>query len=142
MAVDGRWHNAGRLLDYAAESYSLATLERLVHYERFDCLEEHVVYQLEIPDTEILVISPLPADWRRKDSSAAQAAGNAWYDNAVSPALRVPSVISPGESNLLLNARHPKWSWKWVTARRRFQFNQRIMALIQRAKSADRKSVV
>ena len=43
--TDGRWHTHGRYLDYAAESWSLATLERLVHYKRFDCLAPHVITQ-------------------------------------------------------------------------------------------------
>lgn len=34
--VDGRWHTAGRHLDYAAQSLSLAILEHLVHYKRLD----------------------------------------------------------------------------------------------------------
>jgi hypothetical protein len=36
--ADGRRHSRGRYLDYATESRSLATLERLVHYTRFDSL--------------------------------------------------------------------------------------------------------
>src|SRR5476649_1499452 len=39
--ADGRWHSRGRYLDYAAKSRSLATLERLVHYKRFDCVAPH-----------------------------------------------------------------------------------------------------
>lgn len=136
MMTDGRWHSSGRLLDYAAESFSLATLERLVHYERFDCLEEHVIYQLDLPDSEIVTLAPLPSDWRNRHSAGAQAAGNVWYDAAVSPALKVPSVVSPGECNLLVNARHPRWNWKWVVGRKRFRFNPRIAALITQAKGA------
>ena len=53
FSVDGRWHTAGRHLDYAAQSLSLAILERLVHYKRFDALEPHVIYVLDVPDAAI-----------------------------------------------------------------------------------------
>jgi hypothetical protein len=33
FSADGRWHSRGRHLDYAAESLSLAVLERLIHYK-------------------------------------------------------------------------------------------------------------
>jgi len=132
--TDGRWHTAGRFLDYAAESYSLATLERLVHYERFDSLDEHVIYRLNIPDHEVFTLHPLPSDWRNKHSPKAQVAGNAWCDNDVSPVLKVPSVVSAGEFNVLVNSRHPRWDWQWITKRRKFRFNSRIVALVRRAK--------
>jgi RES domain-containing protein len=51
--ADGRWHNRGRDLDYAAESRSLATLERLVHYKRFNSLARHVIYMIDVPDDQI-----------------------------------------------------------------------------------------
>lgn len=115
FSADGRWHSAGRHLDYAAESLSLAILERLVHYKRFDALEPHVLYVLDIPEAAIEAALVPPADWDAEDPSpAAQAVGNAWCDGERSPALRVPSAVTPGEHNLLLNARHPDWQWDWV----------------------------
>src|SRR5580704_1336528 len=85
--TDGRWHSRGRYLDYAAESRSLATLERLVHYKRFDCLEPHVIYELEVPNEHIESILRLPAQWDGVDLlPAAQAFGNKWCDGQISPA--------------------------------------------------------
>ena len=52
-SADGRWHTRGRYLDYASGSRSLATLERLVHYKRFNFLEPHMIYELKIPDEHI-----------------------------------------------------------------------------------------
>jgi hypothetical protein len=69
-----------------------AILERLVHYKRFDVLEPHVLYLLDIPEAAIEA-APVPrADWDAEDPSpAAQAVGNAWCDEEKSPARRVPS---------------------------------------------------
>lgn len=65
--TDGRWHSKGRYLDYAAESQSLAVLERLVHYKRFDALAPHVLYVVEVPDSLIEVCPELPKGWDGSD---------------------------------------------------------------------------
>lgn len=135
--TDGRWHSKGRYLDYAAESRSLALLERLVHYKRFDHLQGHVLCTAEIPDDAIIELASVPSGWDGIDPlPAAQAAGNAWCDQRVSPALRVPSVVTRGESNLLLNARHPRWRWGWVSAPVPFDFDIRLRELLKVARSA------
>jgi RES domain-containing protein len=102
-----RWHSAGRHLDYTAESLSLAILEQVVHYKRFDALESYVLYALDIPESAIEKVLICPEDWDAEDPTAsAQAVGNAWCDEERSPALLVPSAVTPGEHNLMVNARH------------------------------------
>lgn len=62
-SVDGRWHTAGRHLDYyAAQRLSLA-LERLARYKRLDALEAHLVYVLDVPDTAIERAPAPPRGW-------------------------------------------------------------------------------
>jgi len=117
FSADGRWHSSGRHLDYAAESLSLAILERIVHYKRFDALEPHAVYTLDVPESQIQKVSTFPDDWDAEDPlPAAQAIGNDWCDEAQSPALWVPSAVTPGEHNLMVNSHHPDWQWGWVTS--------------------------
>lgn len=133
--VDGRWHARGRHLDYAAGSRSLAVLERLVHYRRFDQLQPHVLCVAEIPETAILDVPALPPGWDGPGLlPAAQALGNAWFDGVQSPALRVPSAVTPGEWNLLLNARHPDWRWGWVSPPEPFSFDARLHDLMAAAR--------
>jgi RES domain-containing protein len=104
--VDGRWHSRGRYLDYAAENRSLAVLERLVHYKRFDQLEPHVICALSIPDELVTDLPSRPAGWDGADLlPAAQALGNEWCDRQTSPALRVPSAISEGEQTRAVRLR-------------------------------------
>jgi len=133
--ADGRWHSRGRHLDYAAESRSLATLERLVHYKRFDSLAPHFLYELEVPDAQIETVLGLPPGWDGEDLlPAAQAIGNRWCDQAESPALQVRSAVTPGEHNLLLNSRHPAWDWNWVRrGPESFRFDARLAALLKGA---------
>ncbi len=136
FAVDGRWHTNGRYLDYAAESLSLATLERLVHYKRFDSLAPHVVYELDIPSAAIGKLASLPKGWDGAEPlPQAQAIGNNWCDSGESAALLVPSAVTAGEYNLMLNARHPDWRWTWVIAGPdRFVFDARLQDLIRQKK--------
>jgi len=117
FSVDGRSHTTDRHLDYAAQSLSLAILERLVHYKRFDALEAHLVYVLDVPATAIESAPAPPHGWDGDELvRTAQAIGDSWYDERRSPALLVPSAVTPGEYNLIVNSRHPDWQWKWVTS--------------------------
>lgn len=117
LSVDGRWHTAGRHLDYAAQSLSLAILERLVHYKRFDALAPHVVYTLDVPDSAIESAPVPPHGWDGDEPApAAQAIGDSWCDDRRSPALLVPGAVTLGECNLIVNSLHPDWQWKWVVS--------------------------
>jgi len=138
FSVDGRWHTAGRHLDYAAQSLSLAILERLVHYKRFDALEPHVLYVVDVPDAAI-ESAPVPRDGWDGDEPVhtAQAIGDNWYDERRSPALVVPSAVTPGEYNLIINSRHPDWQWKWVISGPvTFAFDVRLAELMKQLQPA------
>jgi RES domain-containing protein len=125
--TDGRWHSKGRYVDYAAESQSLAILERLVHYKRFDALAPHVLYVVEVPDAQVEVCTELPKGWDGPSLlPAAQKLGNRWCDEGLSPAMKLPSAVTRGESNLLLNSKHPAWKWAWVLQRKPFVFDGRL----------------
>jgi RES domain-containing protein len=143
FSADGRWHSAGRHLDYAAESLSLAILERLVHYKRFDTLEPHVLYTLDIPETAIDRVHHLPESWDAEDPlPAAQAIGDAWCDDEKSPALLVSSAVTPGEHNLMVNSHHPDWKWEWVTSGpQAFAFDARLAELMRRSGPLTRSGI-
>lgn len=138
FSADGRWHSKGRHLDYAAESLSLAILERLVHYKRFDALMPHVLWELDVPDAAIERATTSPAGWDGEALlPAAQAIGDAWCDQLRTPALLVPSAVTPGENNLLINSRHKDWTWSWVTSSpKAFSFESRLLELMRRPKGA------
>ncbi len=140
FAVSGRWHSAGRHLDYAAQSLSLSILERLVHYKRFDSLEPHVLYGIDVPDELIESVPTPPEGWDGEEPlSAAQDIGDAWCDERRSPALLVPSAVTPGEYNLIVNSRHPDWRWEWVVSGpQAFSFDARLAELPERSRKRPR----
>jgi hypothetical protein len=45
--------------------------------------------------------------------------------------MKVPSVVTRGESNLLLNSKHPAWKWAWVLRRTPFVFDGRLREIME-----------
>ncbi len=65
---------------------------------------------IEIPDDAVEWLDPasLPLAWLNDEpGTASRSAGDGWLKSQSSAALAVPSVVTPGEWNLLLNPLHP-----------------------------------
>jgi len=109
--VGGRWNAPGLPVAYCASSLSLAVLELLVHVDPAAVPEDLVAIRIEIPDglpLRRLLPAELPDDWRRESGRGRlRALGAAWLGARREAVLAVPSVIVPGETNLLVNPRHP-----------------------------------
>jgi RES domain-containing protein len=111
LHVDGRWHTPGRRIVYTSQSLSLAQLEVLVHISNRKHLPLLVQAAVEIPDDvqeDSVDLQRLPDDWRQFSPYPArtQALGNQWLKAIESAVLKVPSAISEGEWNFLLNPAH------------------------------------
>lgn len=107
----GRWNNAGWPVVYLSENLSLCVLEILAHTQDEDFGDRFVAIPMDIPDALIreIRLADLPRDWtRRKDDfRATRRIGDEWILGRKSAALRVPSILVPRESNLILNTLHP-----------------------------------
>ncbi len=107
----GRWNSPGLPAVYTSSSLSLATLEVLVHLEDPELLANLFSwFPLEIPDdlAEWLDPGTLPPEWLNDEPGpASRTAGDGWLKSRRSAALAVPSVVTPGEWNILLNPAHP-----------------------------------
>ncbi len=112
--ASARWHTLGRPIVYLAEHPALALLENLVGSE-VDPDDLPATYQLlevDLPDD--IVDSPLGEDdlslrypeWRA-NLSFTRTLGNEWLESGDTAIRRVPSVILPRSTNILLNPRHP-----------------------------------
>lgn len=106
----GRWNSPGISAVYAASSLSLATLEILVHLEdpaAFAKLFSWV--PLEIPEecVERLDLAKLTPGWSSDETNlSCRALGDAWLNARRAAVLAVPSVVTPGEWNYLMNPMH------------------------------------
>ncbi|HEY5813871.1 MAG TPA: RES family NAD+ phosphorylase [Chthoniobacterales bacterium] len=106
----GRWNSEGIAVVYTSESLSLATLEVMVHLEDFSVLAKfysHIV--VTIPDECIEALRPesLPEGWNSETVTiTSMMVGDLWVAEKRSLALKVPSVISHGEMNVLINPNH------------------------------------
>lgn len=107
----GRWNSPGRRVIYAAETYSGALLERLVHSNIGRVPKHQVWVRIDIPvgvRIEELHGENLPG-WADADESASRRFGDRWYDEGRSAVLLVPSVVSRVERNVVMNETHPEF---------------------------------
>ncbi len=106
----GRWNEKGTPLVYTAESLAGAMAELLAYFKDIRSLETRVYFRARVEEDSILALDPraLPGNWRVYPYPfSTQRIGTAWYNEAASVGLRVPSVLIPETYNVLLNPDHP-----------------------------------
>jgi RES domain-containing protein len=95
---------------YAAEHRSLAMLELLAHVDRDQLPTDYAYTGLDVPDEAIVDLEKRPEGWDANPHGAASCEiGDRFVVNSAGIALRVPSVIVPGECNLIINPGHPRF---------------------------------
>jgi RES domain-containing protein len=128
--VGGRWNPRGMAVAYCASSLSLAVLELLVHVDTDALPDDLVAIRVEIPDdlpARRLLTADLPRDWRQDSGRAAlRALGARWFQERHELLLVVPSVVVPGERNVLINPLHPDAGRIQVVAREPFRLDPRL----------------
>lgn len=127
--VPGRWNSSGTSIIYTAESRSLASLEVLVHAEDTSLLSAMSMVAIPISFADTLVETPakFPPDWRELPAPAStRAFGDAWIASGRSAILRVPSVVTLGEFNYLLNPHHPDFARITLGKPELFSFDGRL----------------
>ena len=103
-----RWISPHQYVVHTAESYALAVLENLVHWQTSAVPKGLVCVAADIPDDveqEELDRKDLPkAD--ADDYAAFREIGDEWYQRGETAVLWVPSIVSPVEANALVNQTH------------------------------------
>lgn len=116
---------------YTASTLALAALEYLVHVDPDDVPADLVAMELTVPGGGAVTIESLrslPPDWRAAVApDACRQAGANWVRSGRSLGLTVPSVIIPGERNLLLNPAHSAMADVLVRSVSPFQFDPRLL---------------
>jgi RES domain-containing protein len=105
----GRWNSRNVRIVYASEHQSTAALEVFVHNKPFNPNERYNAFRLEWPDslTEGFPAEKLPANWRVDPPPIeTREIGDRWARERRSAVLALPSVISPDDTNFVLNPEH------------------------------------
>jgi RES domain-containing protein len=126
----GRWNHRGTTVVYLSGSLSLAALELFVHLGPDDIHLRLVSFRVEIPQNiQIDIVEPsiLPRDWRNEPPpDSTKEIGTRWSESGRAAVLRVPSVITPVESNFLLNPRHSAFERIKIGDPQPFSFDPRM----------------
>jgi RES domain-containing protein len=126
----GRWNSPGVRVVYVSEHQSTAALEVFVHNKPFSPDEKFKAFRLEWPDsfTEYFPERKLPANWRLHPSPIeAREIGDRWVRERRSAVLALPSVISPADTNFLLNPEHPDFKRIRIAAPIDYEFDPRLV---------------
>lgn len=107
----GRWNSPGTELLYTASNRSLAMAEVLVHLSLATLPKDYEMAVLYLPDDlPISRIAPssLPPHWSGfPPPETLQQLGDRLVREQQFVALQMPSAVTPGDFNLLLNPQHP-----------------------------------
>ncbi len=109
----GRWNRLGQRVIYAAETFSGAMLEILVHANIGRPPKDQHAARILIPARMSMdsIAEDSIAPWEHPDREATREAGSAWYEagrkGRRSAILLVPSIVARRERNFLINQDHP-----------------------------------
>ena len=126
----GRWNSPGGSMVYLGGSRALTALEMLVHLTTpMSRAKPFRIIEVKIP-TDLISVYPLkilPAGWRvQPPGRLTMEIGDDWLRAGSDLALRVPSVIVPEESNILINPLHPEFGQLEASATGNFSFDARL----------------
>lgn len=108
----GRWNFKGTPLLYTSENTSLAILEILVHFDGLTVPNNLELLELELSDNRIIEFPRSEFNRIRNSRNAEylfKEAGQNWVESNISLALKVPSIITLNECNVLINPHHEKF---------------------------------
>jgi RES domain-containing protein len=130
-AIKGaRWNSMGVALIYTAINRSLAMAEVAVHFTLATVPDDYVMLSLFIPDDiSIQKTDPsdLPANWNAfPHPPSTQLIGDNFVAESKYCILQVPSAVTQGDYNLLINPKHPDFKRIQITEIVRFPFDKRI----------------
>lgn len=123
--VSGRWHSVGRPVLYAAEHPAAAILEMLAHMDREEIPATYQMLEIEAADDASSQTPALPSDWRGAPALS-RAIGDDWLKQGKTLLLRVPSVLAPRTTNVLINPRHPEMSRVRLVSTERLDLDARL----------------
>lgn len=128
--IGARWNSVGVELIYCAANRSLAMAEVAVHFTLATLPDDYVMMTIFIPDNLLmkkLDTSELPFEWNLfPHSKSTQAIGDMFVSDNQYCILQVPSVVTQGDYNILINPNHPDFFKIKIIKTEKFPFDKRI----------------
>jgi RES domain-containing protein len=125
-----RWNSIGVELIYTANNRSLAMAEVAVHFTLATLPSDYLMMTLFIPDDIHIIkfpVSDLPADWNIFPHSAStQFIGDKFVADNKSCILQMPSAVTLGDYNFLINPKHVDFARIKILEEVKFPFDKRI----------------
>lgn len=130
-AIKGaRWNSIGVDMIYTASNRSLAMAEVAVHFTLATIPGDYMMTTIFIPDNISLLKlneTDLPADWNIFPHPATtQNIGDKFVAENKYCVLQIPSVVTRGDYNLLINPNHADFAKIKIIAIEKFPFDKRI----------------
>ena len=130
-AIKGaRWNSAGVELIYTASNRSLAMAEVAVHFSLATLPSDFMMMTIFIPDTILMQninIDNLPENWNAFPfPTSTQKIGDQFVRENKFCVLRIPSVVTKGDFNLIINPYHKDFKKIKLISADKFPFDQRI----------------
>jgi RES domain-containing protein len=125
-----RWNSIGAEMIYTASNRSLAVAEVAVHLSLATLPEDYMMMTIHIPDDismKRLNVSDLPVDWNKfPHPSSTQLIGDRFIHENIYCILQIPSSVTEGDYNLLINPHHKEFNRIKVLDIKKFIFDQRL----------------
>jgi RES domain-containing protein len=130
-AIKGaRWNSIGVEMIYTASNRSLAMAEVAVHLSLATLPGDYMMITVFIPDDISLLklnIRDLPSDWNTfPHPNSTQAIGDRFIADSKFCVLQIPSVVTHGDYNLLINPNHSDFAKIKIITVEKFPFDNRI----------------
>jgi len=130
-AIKGaRWNSVGVELIYTASNRSLAMAEVAVHLTLATVPKDYVMLTIYLPDDvslQKLTVADLPDCWNAfPHPNSTQAVGDRFISDNKCCVLQIPSAVTQGDFNLLVNPYHSEFSKIKIVEIEKFPFDERI----------------
>ena len=126
----GRWNSIGTELIYTAENRSLAMAEIAVHFSIATMPNDYVMLTIDCPDKLIvktIAVDELPEDWNSFPATRrTQSIGDDFVFENKFPICKIPSVVTQGDFNYLINPRHQDFHLIEIAETVDFGFDNRL----------------
>lgn len=125
-----RWNSVGIEMIYTAGNRSLAMAEVAVHLTLATLPSDYMMMTIHIPDDISLIkfnSNDLPADWNVfPHPVSTQKIGDAFINGNKKCIMQIPSVVTQGDYNILINPNHAEFTRIKIISLEKFPFDERI----------------